>query len=157
MLLNKRELKKYRVGKIRVYLVNGSFVRKNYLTDYTMGGHHWVYSWIPDCEIWLDDMQNSFEIKYTLLHELAEIRGMLMGLSYEEAHSRYGLTSESKARHKDNIDEMIKVEMDKLSDAMIEEASIYNGVIGNYHLTRNHKKNKIKRHKLINDSLAGVR
>jgi hypothetical protein len=137
MLLNKRELKQYRVGKIRVYKVNGSFVRKDFLTDYCLGGHYLVYSWIPDYEVWLDDMQNNEELRYTLLHELSEIRGMLMGLSYEEAHSRYGLPSESRARHDGNLDEMIEEEMDKLGETIIDEPSHYNGHIHNN--KRNHK------------------
>src|SRR5207253_2097692 len=39
---------------IEVWLVDGSVVRGLYKTDYTEGGHGYVYRWVPKDEIWIE-------------------------------------------------------------------------------------------------------
>ena len=92
--LQKVELPQYRMEDgTRVYLVNGNFVRHNYDTDFTQGGHSKVYpEFIPSKEIWIDrSLDTSVDRKATLLHEIKEYKAMGSaigkGKEYEDAHT----------------------------------------------------------------------
>ena len=85
------KLKKYCVlndskGKINVYFVSGEAVRDRHKTDFSQGGHGYVYDWIPKLEIWLEEEEKD-EAAFILAHEYAEM--ILMRdrkMSYENAH-----------------------------------------------------------------------
>jgi hypothetical protein len=73
--------------KVSVYLVNGELVRDLYKTDYVEGGHGYVYHWIPQDEIWIDNSLNPEEIPVIVLHEFVERTLMkYRQLSYKKAH-----------------------------------------------------------------------
>jgi len=72
------------VEGVKVYLVNGGYVRRKHV-DFTEGGHDLVYSYIPKNEIWLDN-DNYDEKPYILMHELTEREAMKRGLRYSQAH-----------------------------------------------------------------------
>ncbi len=57
---------------VTVYQVNGEVVRDIYKTDYVAGGHGYVYAWIPQNEIWIDDSIPRDEIPVIILHEFIE-------------------------------------------------------------------------------------
>lgn len=81
---------------LRVWLVSGPIVRRDYDIDYTEGGTHPRYDWIPELEVWLEDEGTTLEKKFILLHELIERRLMIRGLNYESAHyqaSQYELNA----------------------------------------------------------------
>ena len=40
---------------IKVVEVDGNHIRDNIYVDYVLGGHHYVYDWIPEDEVWLVD------------------------------------------------------------------------------------------------------
>lgn len=72
----------------KIYLVDGEAVRKDHIT-FTMGGHGYVYDYIPKNEIWIDEnlKDKPADMEATIRHELFEIKKMRdEGLSYEEAH-----------------------------------------------------------------------
>jgi hypothetical protein len=94
----KERIDKYSTGTVQVYFVDGSYVRDNIDLNFTQGGHHYVYDWIPDTEIWLDS-SNRNEYQFILLHELRERNRMLGGLSYYFAHDDAN-TIEQQARNK---------------------------------------------------------
>jgi ElaB/YqjD/DUF883 family membrane-anchored ribosome-binding protein len=81
-----------RWGKIKVYLVNATAVRKMTrqnpnAPDFTMGTNCAVWH-----EVWISDElgppRPPLELQLTLLHELAETRRMLRdGLTYDDAHN----------------------------------------------------------------------
>lgn len=86
-------LKKIRVsllGKtekgVEVYLVNGRLVRTLFYLDFTEGGHHLVYPFVPRKEVWIDNDLAAGERNFILLHELYERRLMRKGRTYDEAH-----------------------------------------------------------------------
>jgi hypothetical protein len=56
---------------------------------FTVGGHHWVYPFIPRDEAWLDEAYTSEpkEVKYFIAHELEELKHMKKGMRYEDAHA----------------------------------------------------------------------
>lgn len=69
-----------------VFLVDGKSIRDNYKTDFSQGGHGYVYDWIPKDEIWLEKEEFD-ECPFILVHEYAEL--VLMRdkkMKYENAH-----------------------------------------------------------------------
>jgi hypothetical protein len=77
----------YMGDKVEVWLVDGTYVREAYDIDFTQGGHHYRYAWIPEREIWIDDALHADERMYVVLHEALERKLMKTGgLNYEVAH-----------------------------------------------------------------------
>lgn len=73
-------------GGVAAWIVDGELVRDLYYIEFTEGGHHFVYDFIPYNEVWLDDDLNPKERHYVLLHELRERYLMHSGLTYSHAH-----------------------------------------------------------------------
>jgi hypothetical protein len=70
-----------------VWIVAGHLVRCYYKTDYTEGGHGYVYPWIPHGQIWIERSIEKAEVPYILAHEYIESRLMRDdGLEYDKAH-----------------------------------------------------------------------
>jgi hypothetical protein len=98
-----------RVGRLRVYLVDATAVRKMTnknpgAPDYTMGTGDQVWKNITGpWEIWISDelLVRPMELKSTMLHEMMERRLMLRGgLSYDDAHDK-ALAREDYFRQRD--------------------------------------------------------
>lgn len=76
------------VDGFSVFIVDGRAVRNIYV-NFTEGGHHWRYKFVPEDEIWLDDDLLPEEREPVLVHELDEIHSMRdLKMSYEPAHER---------------------------------------------------------------------
>ena len=74
-------------GLVEVWLVDGNLVRSYYKTDYTEGGHGYVYPWVPRPQIWIEDGVDHREVPFILSHEYLERRLMRdEGLDYDTAH-----------------------------------------------------------------------
>ncbi|MBI2414556.1 hypothetical protein HYV31_01775 [candidate division WWE3 bacterium] len=80
-----KKLLEYSKG-IDVWVVNGEVVRDVYFIDFTEGGHHFIYSWVPRNEVWIDDDLSDAERPFVILHELHERFLMSAGLDYSKAH-----------------------------------------------------------------------
>jgi hypothetical protein len=75
-------------GPVEVWLVDGNLVRSYYKTDYTEGGHGYVYPWVPRPEIWIEDGIDHREVPFIVSHEYVERRLMRdEGLDYDTAHA----------------------------------------------------------------------
>ena len=74
-------------GKIKVYIVDGKWVRREKDIDFTDGGTNCKYDWIPKGEVWIDNGQETDEIDYVIVHEMTEYILMNRGLDYDHAHS----------------------------------------------------------------------
>lgn len=76
---------------MKAWTVDATYVRAHYPNgiEFTMGGHHLVYPFIPDNEIWLDSALPPEELNYTLHdHELPEHYLMKFKyLPYSKAHN----------------------------------------------------------------------
>jgi hypothetical protein len=71
----------------KVWLVNGEEVRNHSKVDFIEGGHGYVYDFVPDDEIWLENGIDTDEIPFILYHELTERTLMKdKGMSYDKAH-----------------------------------------------------------------------
>jgi len=74
-------------GPVRVWRIDGNLARSYYKTDYTEGGHGYVYPWVPRPEIWIEDGVDRREMPFILAHEYTERRLMRdEGLDYDTAH-----------------------------------------------------------------------
>jgi hypothetical protein len=74
-------------GPVSVRLVDGNLARSYYKTDYTQGGHGFVYPWVPKPQIWIEDGTDHRELPFIVCHEYLERRLMRDGgLQYDRAH-----------------------------------------------------------------------
>ena len=73
-------------------------------------GHDYVYEFVPQNEIWVDDDIAEAERGYVILHELHERNLMAKGWTYDKAHSDSSRV-EYRMRH----------HPDELHDALIDE------------------------------------
>jgi hypothetical protein len=72
---------------IEVWLVDGNMIRSLYKTDYTEGGHGYVYRWVPKSEIWVEKDLDRWELPFIVSHEYLELRLMRdQGIDYDTAH-----------------------------------------------------------------------
>ena len=75
------------VSPVEVWLIEGKLARAWYKTDYTEGGHGYVYPWVPRRQIWIEKALHRSEIPFILCHEYIEMRLMRdEGLDYDRAH-----------------------------------------------------------------------
>lgn len=70
-----------------IWLVNGRLVRSDFFIDFVDGGHHLIYPWIPQNEVWIDDDLQPNEYPFVILHELHERELMAKGWTYNKAHA----------------------------------------------------------------------
>ena len=75
-----------------------------------VGGHDYVYEFVPENEVWIDDDIEEPERPYVLLHELHERNRMAKGWTYNKAHAESS-RMEYRCRH----------HPDELHDALIAE------------------------------------
>jgi hypothetical protein len=74
-------------GPVEVWLVDGNLVRSYYKTDYTEGGHGYVYNWVPRNQIWVEDGLDRRELPFIVSHEFLERRLMRDAhIEYDKAH-----------------------------------------------------------------------
>ncbi len=72
---------------VEVWIVDANVVRSLYKTDYTEGGHGYIYPWVPRDEIWIEDTLDSRELPFIVAHEYLERRLMRdEKLDYDTAH-----------------------------------------------------------------------
>jgi hypothetical protein len=95
---------------LKVWIVNGRLVRSGFDIDFTAGGHDYVYEFVPENEVWIDDDIQEDERGYVLLHELHERNRMATGWPYSKAHAESSRL-EYRCRHKP----------DELHDALAAE------------------------------------
>ena len=72
-------------GDMKVWVVDGSYVRGHIDEEFTNFGQHYRFPFIPSNELWLDDASQSDEQQFFIDHLLVENRLMAKGASYEKA------------------------------------------------------------------------
>jgi hypothetical protein len=87
-------------GGILLKYVDGGIVRRYIDPEFALGGHGYVYDYIPKNEIWIDAKIDRREYKYTILHESTERDLMIRGKNYDIAHD-YATVKEKEARRLD--------------------------------------------------------
>ena len=72
---------------VNVWVADGRVIRSLYKTDYTEGGHGYVYPWVPKGEIWVEKALDRRELPFIVTHEYLELRLMRdRGVDYDRAH-----------------------------------------------------------------------
>jgi len=56
----------------KIFIVDGNHVRTNIFVDFVLGGHGYVYNFVPKDEIWVEKVQNNADEQYNLTHEIIE-------------------------------------------------------------------------------------
>ncbi len=69
-----------------IFLVNGTYVRNHYDSDFVQGGNGFRYRFCPKGELWIEMDMPSAEWAYVGYHECYETEKMREGWSYERAH-----------------------------------------------------------------------
>lgn len=91
--------RKEKKGNLTVAYVDGRIVRTHLDPYFFLGGHHFVYPYIPKNEIWVDSRSDKEDQPFTLTHELKERALMAKGMDYPSAHD-YALAEERYYRRK---------------------------------------------------------
>lgn len=86
---------------VSVWIINGRLVRSIFDDDFTEGGHDYVYEFVPQNDVWIDNDLEEAERPYVLLHELHERNLMAKGWPYSKAHEDSS-TIEYHYRHHPN-------------------------------------------------------
>jgi hypothetical protein len=95
---------------VSVWIVNGRLVRSVFDIDYTEGGHDYVYEFVPENEVWIDDAIVEAERGYVLLHELHERNRMAKGWPYSKAHTESSRLEYRCRHHPDELHEKLAEE-----------------------------------------------
>jgi len=86
-----------------VWIVNGRLVRSVFDIDFTEGGHDYVYEFVPQNEVWIDDDIEESERGYVLVHELHERNRMAHGWPYNKAHAEASRLEYHCRHHPDEL------------------------------------------------------
>ena len=95
---------------LSVWIVNGRLVRSAFDVDFTEGGHDYVYEFVPENEVWIDDAIEEPERGYVLLHEFHERNRMAKGWPYDKAHAESSRLEYRYRHHPDELHEALTVE-----------------------------------------------
>jgi len=101
--------KKLKSG-ISVWIVNGRLVRSIFDIDFTSGGHDYVYEFVPENEVWIDDDIEEAERGFVLLHELHERNRMAAGWDYDKAHAESSRLEYRLRHHPDELHDALYAE-----------------------------------------------
>jgi hypothetical protein len=100
---------------VLVELVDGEKVRDKYKTDYMEGGHGYVYKWIPNNEIWIENGLDEDEIPYIVLHEYTERTLMkIKKIDYDKAHEISSKVEWEKREEGFTKDYLVKLSEDNI-------------------------------------------
>ena len=107
--VHKRLWKKLENG-VAVWIVSGRMVRSVFDIDFTEGGHDYVYEFVPEKEVWIDDDILEPERPYVLVHELRERNRMASGWPYSKAHAESSRVEYRCRHHPDDLHEALAAE-----------------------------------------------
>jgi hypothetical protein len=95
---------------LSIWIVNGRLVRSAFDIDFTEGGHDYVYEFVPENEVWIDDAIVEPERAYVLLHELHERNLMAKGWTYSKAHAESSRLEYRCRHHPDELHDRLMAE-----------------------------------------------
>ncbi len=75
-------------GAIRVFYVDGTYIRTHTDEEFTNYGQHYRFPYIPENEFWIDQIApgaDEGEVRFFIDHLLVEQRLMAKGMPYEQA------------------------------------------------------------------------
>ncbi len=72
-------------GNLKIWIVDGSYIRGKIDEEFTNFGQHYRYPYIPIDEFWIDKEAEHDERQFFIDHLLVEYRLMAKGMSYADA------------------------------------------------------------------------
>jgi hypothetical protein len=87
---------------LRIMLVDGTYVRDTWDSDFSQGGNGWAYGFVPKNEIWIDWCIPEEEWPFIVYHECVEVEAMRRGFTYSQAHEK-AKRQEDCLRHPKNL------------------------------------------------------
>ena len=93
-----------------MWIVSGRMVRSFFDIDFTEGGHDYVYEFVPEKEVWIDDDILEPERPYVLVHELHERNRMATGWAYSKAHAESSRVEYRCRHHPDELHDALAAE-----------------------------------------------
>jgi hypothetical protein len=97
-------------NSVAVWIVGGRMVRSVFDIDFTEGGHDYVYEFVPEKEVWIDDDILEPERPYVLVHELHERNRMATGWPYSKAHAESSRVEYRCRHHPDELHDALAAE-----------------------------------------------
>jgi hypothetical protein len=97
-------------NSVAVWIVSGRMVRSVFDIDFTEGGHDYVYEFVPEKEVWIDDDILEPERPYVLVHELHERNRMALGWPYSKAHAESSRVEYRCRHHPDDLHDALAAE-----------------------------------------------
>jgi hypothetical protein len=85
---------------LEIFIVDGTYVRDKWDSQFIQGGHKLRYDFVPEGEIWIEASLHYDERPYVIFHECLEIVLMKKGLDYDQAHDK-AKRAENKLRRRD--------------------------------------------------------
>jgi hypothetical protein len=73
---------------LKIALVDGTYIRNHFDSDFSQGGNGFRYRFIPRKEIWIDTNINKNEWPFIAFHECQEVERMRKGYTYSRAHDQ---------------------------------------------------------------------
>lgn len=71
---------------VNIIAIDGAKAREHD-QSFSVGGHHYIYPWIPEDEVWIEAGLSGKDLSAIIVHELSEREMMKrLSMSYEEAH-----------------------------------------------------------------------
>jgi len=95
---------------VSVWIADGRLVRSVFDIDFTEGGHDYVYEFVPQNEVWIDNDLEEIERPYVLLHELHERNLMAQGWDYDKAHENSSKLEYYCRHHPDQLHDALAKE-----------------------------------------------
>ncbi|NCO18342.1 hypothetical protein COT60_00165 [Candidatus Pacearchaeota archaeon CG09_land_8_20_14_0_10_30_9] len=77
--------KRDQIGNLKIWVVNGNYIRNNLDVEFTNCGEHYVFPFIPKDELWLDEEFGTKDEKHYIDYLLTEYSLMSKGVSYDNA------------------------------------------------------------------------
>ncbi len=105
---------------VDVWIVSGELVRDLYYVDFTEGGHEFVYDFVPEGEVWIDDDLGPAERAFVILHELHERTLMSTGMKYPPAHLSSSIIEYKCRRGERDLHEEIEKELSIIKEQQKE-------------------------------------
>ena len=100
------------LGKMKgfeIWSINGEHVREKTDSSFVLAGHHWAFDYIPENEIWIEDIVKPEEVMFLVLHELCENKLMTEGLSYEDGHDCATICENAARKHPQKVKEILSL------------------------------------------------
>jgi hypothetical protein len=86
-------------GDLKIWIVDGAYIRGHIDEEFTNFGQHYRYHYIPINELWVDHESEDNELQFFIDHLLVEYRLMAKGMSYEKALPMADREERKERRH----------------------------------------------------------